>query len=151
MANALVHVAIGVLAGARTTIGPFTAATRLRNEPYGETRLVRWFQSDRFLALVRVGMAVELVLDKMPFVSDRTAPVALVPRMISGATSSAAVSAADRGSIAGGVALGVVGAVAGAFATLQLRRGLTRRMPPVFAAVTEDIVLLAASRLLRRS
>lgn len=151
MANALAHVAVGVLAGARTTIGPLTVAARLRSQAPGETRLVRLFQSDRFFALVHVGIAVELVLDKMPFVSDRTAPLALVPRMISGATSSAAMSAADHRSLARGLALGAAGAVAGAFATLQLRRGLQHLVHPLFAALAEDVVLLAASRLLRRS
>lgn len=103
MANALAHVAVGVLAGARTTLALLTVVARVRSEPAGETRLVRLFQSDRFLALVRAGTAVELVLDTMPFVGARTSP------------------------------------------------GAQPRMHPLFAALAEDVVLLAASRLLRRS
>ena len=148
MANAITIVAVGALAGARTTAAPLAAAAMLRDAASGQTRVVRLLQSDRFGALLRVGAVVELVLDKMPFLGARTSPGALVARSISSGLSGAALASADRRSVASGIALGVLGAVVGAFATLELRRGLQRRAPPLLAALAEDALLYAAAQTL---
>ena len=92
----------------------------------------------------------ELVADKLPFTPNRTAPLGLGARVVSGGLSAAVIFASAHQFLVVGAILGALGGVAGAFAGYQLRHRLvTNRHWPDFAvALAEDLVAIAGSFLL---
>src|SRR5438128_1957274 len=76
---------------------------------------------------LKVLAAGELVADKLPWIPDRTSPVALVGRAFTGAVSGMDVAQRDGGRPEAGAVLGAVSAVAASFAAYHLRRELRRR------------------------
>ena len=93
---------------------------------------------------------VELVADKLPSTPNRTSPVGLVARIITGGLSASIIFASARQPIAVGATLGALGAIAGAFAGYQTRHRLvTRRGLPDFAvALAEDALAIGGGFLL---
>lgn len=108
----------------------------LGNTPIGQ-------QLDRDIARVTAALAVgELVGDKLPFVGDRIAPGALAGRVMAGAVIGASVAGMagkDKRNAAIG---GAIAAFVGAHLSFQFRKALTRHMPPVVAALVEDVAIL---------
>ncbi|HEY4303125.1 MAG TPA: hypothetical protein VGM82_01555 [Gemmatimonadaceae bacterium] len=98
---------------------------------------------DRGIAKLTAALAVgELVGDKMPFAGDRIAPAGIVGRVIAGAVVGAAVAnitGRERRNAAIG---GAVAAFVGAHLSFQFRRALTRHMPPLVAALVEDVAVI---------
>lgn len=135
-------VALGAVCGARTFAAPGMAALRGR---YGRSAL-------RTGLLVAAGG--ELVADKLPAVPARTAPPALLGRLVSGA----AVGATDGGRMGLRVQRGVLaaaGALAAGFsahATGRLRAvlGEATRVPDPVLGLLEDVVVLALAAQLTR-
>jgi len=122
----------------------------LRARPLATTdRLVRLAQSDRLGLALRAGTMVELVIDKLPGVGDRTAPIGVAARAISGAVSSATLAAADGRSKWLGALLGGAGAIASTYALFHLRAALHRSTPvPDFVVgLAEDALVFGLGRL----
>jgi len=92
---------------------------------------------------------VELVIDKLPGVGDRTAPIGVAARAISGAVSSATLAAADGRSKWLGALLGGAGAIASTYALFHLRAALHRSTPvPDFVVgLAEDALVFGLGRL----
>ncbi len=142
--------AIGAFSGARTMLGPLLVCERVLevDEPARDVP-TRWLQSGRVATVIGVLAIVEAAVDKVPFVPERTRPIALVPRIGAGALAGAALSSvdhADRRDVIVGAVLGAAGAIAGAFAAVHVRRLLARGLPGVLAGIGEDALLVALSR-----
>ena len=131
--------ALAAITGGRTTLGPALVARRSARPA--------WLRAAAYLAA-----AAELIGDKLPRVPNRTAPVGLAFRIVSGACVARALLR-RRGHTAavGALALGAAAAIASAFGGLRLRLALTRRLgggarANALAGAIEDVALLAVGR-----
>jgi uncharacterized membrane protein len=82
----------------------------------------------------------ELVADKLPNTPARTAPVGLASRLVLGGVTGALVGSVTGAGVVVTTAIGAGTAGVAAFAGLGARRRLTRRLTPITAALTEDVV-----------
>ena len=82
----------------------------------------------------------ELIADKLPMMSKRTAPAPLMARIITGALCGACLCAATGKSLLAGTLLGGIGGVIGAFLGYNVRRRLDLHIKDLVAAVCEDVV-----------
>ncbi len=136
--------ALAAVTGGRTTLGPALVARRKARRG--------WLRSAAYLAA-----AAELIGDKLPRTPNRTAPVGLAFRLVSGAcVARALLRRRGRAAAFGAVALGATAAIAGAFAGLRLRLALTRRLgggavANAVAGTIEDAALLAVGRKLAQA
>ncbi len=89
----------------------------------------------------------ELVADKLPFVPSRLSAGPLGARILSGALSAAVLAVAAHQPWLVAAVVGAVGAVAGAFAGYTARTRIAPRsgLPPMAAAVLEDVIAIAGA------
>ncbi len=90
-----------------------------------------------------VGLAVELVLDKMPFTASRLEPAGIAGRVVFAGVSGALV-ARDRSVVPAAIAA-VVAAALNAKVAHDLRARLAEQVPDRAAAVVEDVTALATA------
>jgi len=135
------------ITGSRTALGPALAVRRSGGSG--------WRRASVYLMA-----ALELLGDKLPRSPNRTAPLGLALRVVSGAgVARAMLDGRQRGraAAAGALGLGAAAAILGAFAGLGLRRALTRRLgggalANAIAGTIEDAaLLLIGSRLASRA
>ena len=132
---------IGIVAGLRSLTAPAIVAwgthlgwLNLHDSPLafmGSTTAVVVF------SLLAIG---ELIADKLPMMSKRTAPAPLMARVVTGGLCGACLSAAVGKSLVGGALLGGIGGILGAFAGYGIRRRLDLHIKDVVVAVCEDVV-----------
>lgn len=84
----------------------------------------------------------ELIADKLPMMSKRTAPAPLMARIITGALCGACLCAAAGKSLLAGAVLGGISGVIGAFLGYSVRRRLVNNfhIKDLVVAVCEDVV-----------
>ena len=146
---------IGVVAGLRAMTAPAVAcwAAHLHWINLQGTHLA--FMGTIIAVIIFTLAAVgEIVNDKLPKTGPRTAPPALVARMITGALAAATLTVGAGGSRWVGALLGVVGALVGTFGGYQVRTKTVKALhsPDFPIALLEDAVavcggLFLASRL----
>jgi uncharacterized membrane protein len=135
---------LAAITGSRTALGPaLVCRSAVKSAP--------------LRACAYVASALELVGDKLPRTPNRTAPLGLVLRIVSGAGVVRALvrrgRRRERGSSAGALLLGAAAAVLGAFAGLRLRVALTRRLgggpraSAIAGAIEDAALLLIGTRL----
>ena len=138
---------IGVFAGLRSLTPPAMVAWAVH---------LGWLKLDRPLALIGSIPAVailsvlavaELVADKLPNTPNRTSPLGLIVRILTGGITGACVSSGGGQSAAIGAVLGVIGGIAGAFGGYQARTRLVRALgcPDIYVALLEDLVAIGGS------
>lgn len=142
---------IGLVSGSRSLTAPAIVACAAHWNwlPLGGTPLSA-LASIAAVAVLTLLALVELIVDKLPGTPPRTAPPALIARIVMGALSGAAIAASHGHSIALGAALGGTGGIAGAYAGYEIRSRLvkTLRVPDLPVALLEDAVAIAAGILL---
>jgi uncharacterized membrane protein len=115
-----------------------------------------WLKLDRPLALIGSIPAVailsvlavaELVADKLPNTPNRTSPLGLIVRILTGGIAGACVSSGGGKGAAIGAVLGAVGGIAGAFGGYQVRTRLVKALgsPDIYIALLEDLVTIGGS------
>jgi len=134
---------IGIVAGLRSLTAPAVVAwgahlgwLNLHGSPLvfmGSTPAVAIF------SLLAIG---ELVADKLPMMSKRTAPAPLMARIITGALCGACLCAAAGKSLLAGAVLGGISGVIGAFLGYGIRRRLDLHIKDLVVAVCEDLVAI---------
>jgi uncharacterized membrane protein len=99
-------------------------------------------------ALLTVMAAMELCVDKMPGIGNRTATFSLIGRSVSGAVTGAAMSRRRHKNIWLGGLLGAAGALAVTYLTFYARKQLVKStgLPDALAGLIEDAVMVAAGR-----
>ena len=140
---------IGIVAGLRS----FTAPAVVCWGAY-----LQWFSLQgsplHFMAsliavcILTILAVVELVIDKLPSTPNRTAPVGLGARIVLGGLAGATLSVAGGHF---GIGVGVIaaaGALAGTFGGFHFRRGLSQILPPIAAALVEDVIAVGAGFLI---
>jgi len=99
----------------------------------------------RFARAAEAAALGELVADKLPNIPNRTDPGPLLGRAIAGAIVGAAVGdRLDRDRVRYALA-GAAIAVLTAQLSFRLRRTLSDHLPPVAAALAEDVLVVAAA------
>jgi len=89
----------------------------------------------------------ELVADKLPFAPPRTAPPSLVARICCGAAAGALSASTVRSPAVVPAVVGGASAAGATFAGLSGRMALSRRIPPLLAAIVEDGIAFAVASL----
>ena len=89
----------------------------------------------------------ELIVDKLPSTPNRTAPVGLIARIVTGGLTGACVSLGGGKSAFVGAGLGVLGGIVGCFGGYQVRARLVKflRVPDFYVALFEDLVAIGGS------
>lgn len=136
--------AIGAVAGLRCLTAPallvfFAArenAGKLRNNPLA---------SKTISAVIGASAIGELIGDKLPSTPNRTAPLGLIGRIVSGAFVGGSVCAARKKNILTGALIGAVSAVAAAYAGQNVRREIAEEtgIPSAAIGVVEDGIAIA--------
>jgi uncharacterized membrane protein len=132
---------IGIVAGLRSLTAPAVVAwsahlswLNLHGSPLafmGSTTAVAVF------SLLAIG---ELIADKLPMMSKRTAPAPLMARIVTGALCGACLCAAAGKLLLSGMLLGGMGGVIGAFLGYGIRRRLDLHIKDLVVAICEDVV-----------
>jgi uncharacterized membrane protein len=92
-----------------------------------------------------LALAAELVYDKLPQASERTAPRPLGARIVAAAVAGGVVARGSRASSALGAVTGALSALASTFLFHRLRARAARRVPPPVAAIGEDLLAIGTA------
>jgi len=138
---------IGLFAGLRSLTPPAAVAWATH---------LGWFTLGRRLSLVGSIPAViilsllavgEFIVDKLPNAPNRTAPLGLIARIVTGGFTGACVSVGGGKSPLVGAGLGVLGGIVGCFGGFHARAWLVRslRQPDFNIAMVEDLIAIGGS------
>ena len=138
---------IGLFAGLRSLTPPAAVAWAV---------YLGWLKLPHPLALIGSLPAViilsvlaigELFFDKLPNTPNRTAPLGLIARIVTGGFTGACVSVGGGKSAFVGAGLGAIGGIVGTFAGYHARAWLVRslRQPDFNIALLEDLVAIGGS------
>jgi uncharacterized membrane protein len=134
---------IGIVAGLRSLTAPAVVAwgahlgwLNLQGSP------LAFMGSTVAVAIFSVLAVGELIADKLPMMSKRTAPAPLTARIIMGGLCGASLCAATRQSLIAGALLGGIGGIAGAFLGYGVRRRLDLHIKDFLVAICEDVVAI---------
>ena len=138
---------IGLFAGLRSLTPPAAVAWAVH---------LGWIKLARPLSLIGSLPAViilsllaitELIIDKLPSTPNRTAPLGLIARIVTGGLTGACVSLGGGKSAFVGAALGLIGGIVGCFGGYQARVRLVKflRQSDFNVALFEDLVAIGGS------
>jgi uncharacterized membrane protein len=143
----LLALLIGVLTGLRS-FTPMAATAWYAH--LGWMKLqgpVAWVGSTAAVVIFTALAIWELVWDKLPKTTSRTAPPGLIARIVLGGLAGASVAMAWGGAAAAGAGIGAVGGIAGAFGGREARVRLVKALhsPDYAVAVVEDLIAICGS------
>ena len=137
---------IGLFAGLRSLTPPAAVAWAV---------YLGWLRLARPLSLIGSLPAViilsvlaiaELIVDKLPNTPNRTAPMGLIARIVTGGLTGACVSLGGGRSAVAGAGLGVLGGLVGCFGGFQARARLVKAVGQDFyVALVEDLIAIGGS------
>ena len=138
---------IGLFAGLRSLTPPAAVAWSVH---------LGWLKLSRPLSLIGSLPAViilsllaitELMVDKLPNTPNRTAPVGLIARIVTGGLTGACVSLGGGRSALTGAGLGVAGGIVGCFGGYHARAWLVKslRLTDFPIALLEDLIAIGGS------
>ena len=96
------------------------------------------------LSVLAVG---EVFVDKLPNTPNRTAPLGLIARIVTGSLTGACVSVGGGKSAVVGAGLGMLGGIVGCFGGYQVRARLVKSLgqPDFNIALIEDLIAIGGS------
>ena len=138
---------IGLFAGLRSLTPPAAVAWAV---------YLGWLRLARPLSLVgslpaviilSLSAATEFFIDKLPSTPNRTAPLGLIARIVTGGFTGACVSVGGGKSALVGAGLGVIGGIVGCFGGYHARAWLVKslRQPDFNIALVEDLIAIGGS------
>ena len=138
---------IGLFAGLRSLTPPAAVAWAAHLgwlKLAGPLSLIGSLPAVIILSLLALG---ELIVDKLPNTPNRTAPLGLIARIVTGGFTGACVSLGGGQSAFVGAVLGVIGGIVGCFGGYQVRTRLVRslRQPDFYVALLEDLIAIGGS------
>lgn len=136
---------IGFFAGLRSLTAPAATGWAVR---LGWLRLegpLSFIGSVPAVLILTLLAIAELVVDKLPGTSKRTAAPGLIGRILTGGLTGACVAVGGSQSPLIGAAFGVLGGVAGAFFGYQVRLRVVKSLGirDLYVALVEDVVAIA--------
>ena len=138
-------IGIGVVAGLRSLLPPAVVAWAAH---FGWLNLhgspLAFMGSTAAVAIFSIFAVGELIADKLPTTSKRTAFAPLLARTLLGGLSGASLCAAAGKSLIAGALLGAIGGVIGAFVGYEIRRRIVNNLhiKDIFVAICEDAVAI---------
>jgi uncharacterized membrane protein len=143
--------AIGLIAGLRSMTAPAVVCwgAHLGWLNLHDSRLA-FLGSTAAVVIVTLLAIAELISDKLPSTPNRTAPVGLIGRFLTGAVSGAALCIAGGQSIAIGATLGAVGGIVAAFVGYQVRHRIVTQLKvkDTGVAIVEDLIAIGGAFLI---
>jgi uncharacterized membrane protein len=136
---------VGAATGLRSQMG---MAVLLNGTP--RAQLPTFLRHRPVRPIAAAAALVEIVADKLPSTPPRTQARGLVLRISLGALSAGLLTRSPRVPTAVSAAVGAGAAVGAAFAGITARGALARRMPPLAAALLEDLVAIVLAVLALR-
>ena len=141
---------IGFCAGLRALTAPAVTAWAVHRDWLrleGPLSFIGSVPSVIILTLLAVG---ELVVDKLPSTSRRTAAPGLIGRMLTGGLTGACVAVGRFQPAIAGAALGVLGGVVGAFVGYHVRLRVVKSLEirDIYVALVEDVVAVVGCLLI---
>jgi uncharacterized membrane protein len=138
---------IGIVAGLRSMTAPAIVswAARLHRFDLSASRLAFLASAAAVYIFSALGIG-ELVADKLPFVPNRTSPLPMLFRILSGAICGVALCIAANRLVLQGALLGGLGAANGAFGGFHVRRLLVKhlKIADMVIALVEDAIAIGA-------
>jgi len=138
-------IGIGIVAGLRSLLAPAVVAWAAHFDLLNLNGSLLAFMGSRTAVVIFSIFAIsELVADKLPKTSKRTAFAPLLARVLLGGLSGACLFAAAGKSLPAGAILGGIGGVIGAFAGYEIRRRIVNNLhvKDLFVAICEDLVAI---------
>ena len=139
---------IGIVAGLRSLTAPAAVswAANLHWLNLRDSRLALLGSTITAYIISALGLG-ELIADKLPFVPNRTSPLPMTFRILSGAICGAALCISANRFIWAGILLGGLGAMNGAFGGFHVRRLLVKylKIPDMAIALAEDALAVCAA------
>jgi uncharacterized membrane protein len=129
---------LGAIAGMRSMSAPMLVMRYLAGG--GRARLLNWPGMPLLVGLFTLAALSEMVIDKLPFVPNRTEPGPVVGRVISGMFVGALLATAGGRSRVTGALVGGLAAFLSTHGFYRLRRWIVRKshLPDPLIAVAED-------------
>lgn len=139
-------VALGLLAGMRTTAAPVAASHILSRKKSKnlDGSVLKFMQSPTTATVFKVISISEVVADKLPTTPNRIEAGGVVGRGLSGALAGAAICKAAGGRALTGALIGGATAVAATYASYFLRKNIVKRnhLPdPVIGGIEDAITI----------
>ena len=138
---------IGLFAGLRSLTPPAAVAWAVHLGWIKLARPLSFVGSLPAVIILSLLALAELIVDKLPNTPNRTAPLGLIPRIVTGAFTGACVAVGGGQSAFVGAALGLIGAIVGCFGGYQIRARLVRSLGQrdFIVALLEDVVAIGGS------
>ena len=138
---------IGLFAGLRSLTPPAAVAWAAH---LGWLRLARplsFIGSLPAVIILSVLAVGEVFVDKLPNTPNRTAPLGLIARIVTGSLTGACVSVGGGKSAVVGAGLGMLGGIVGCFGGYQVRARLVKSLgqPDFNIALIEDLIAIGGS------
>jgi uncharacterized membrane protein len=142
---------LGCLTGLRSLTAPAVVcwAAHLGWLNFAGTKLA-FIDRPVTLVVLTLLAVVELIADKLPKTSARTAPPGLIARIVLGCLCGVALATSARGNLPVAAIVAAVGALAGTFVGYKTRHTLVLRahVPDFAVALAEDAIAVAGSVLI---
>jgi|SRR6185437_191168 len=141
---------IGLCAGFRSLTPPAALAWSVHLGWLNLPRRLSLVGSLPAVIILSVLAVTEIIIDKLPNTPNRTAPLGLIARIVTGGFTGACVSIGGGKSAFVGAGLGVIGGIAGCFGGYQARVRLVKslRQPDFNIALLEDLIAIGGSVLI---
>ena len=138
---------VGIFAGLRSLTPPAAVAWAVHLGWITVARPLSLIGSLPAVIILSVLAIAEIIFDKLPNTPNRTAPLGLIGRIVTGGFTGACVSLGGGRSALVGAGLGVIGGIAGCFAGYHIRAWLVRslRQSDFTVALLEDLVAIGGS------
>jgi uncharacterized membrane protein len=97
--------------------------------------------------ILSLAAITEVIIDKLPNTPNRTAPLGLIARIVTGGFTGACVSLGGGQRALVGAGLGVIGGIVGCFGGYEIRARLVKslRQPDFNIALLEDLIAIGGS------
>ena len=146
-------IGLGIVAGMRTASAPAIAGHILSRHPSGHLSksYLDFMQSDKVAIVLKVLAAGEFITDKLPSTPNRTKPVGIASRCLSGSLVGASIYKADGNDAYKGALLGAALALASTFASYYLRKITVDKLhifDPLAGAFEDALVIGAGAGLI---
>ena len=138
---------IGLCAGLRSLTPPAAVAWAVSLGWLTLQRPLSLIGSLTAVIILSVLAVTEIIFDKLPNTPNRTAPLGLIARIVTGGLTGACVSLGGGKTAFVGAGLGLLGGVAGCFGGYHARAQLVKslRQPDFNVALFEDLVAIGGS------
>jgi uncharacterized membrane protein len=138
---------IGLFAGLRSLTPPAAVAWAVHLGWLTLARRLSLIGSLPAVIILSVLAIAEVIFDKLPNTPNRTAPLGLIGRIVTGCLTGACVSVGGGRLALVGAGLGAVGGIVGCFAGYHARAWLVKslRQPDFNIALVEDLIAIGGS------